>query len=234
MDFVKENWTSEDFKRLNNYAHSIKSSENDCMWEQRITNTNLECFGRTSTKAREIVKQIKKGNYLDFLDKVEITNHLESIVCAFLISNIKDFDTFEKYLDKFVITIDNWASCDTLRFKNKEPKKLLTLAHKYLKSKLPFVRRVGLDIFLELIKSDEYLDDAFSVINSLKDETEYYVNICAAWLLSFCFIYSREKTLEFYKTHNTNKFIINKSISKCRESFRVEKSDKDFLIKFKM
>ena len=125
MDFIKDNWTDKDFNNLREYIYSIKSSENDCIWEQRITNTKLECFGRTSTKAREILKQIKKGNYLDFLDKIQISNHLESIICAFLISNIKDFDTFENYLNKFVLTIDNWASCDTLRFKNKDPEKLL-------------------------------------------------------------------------------------------------------------
>ena len=234
MNFIKDIWTDQDFNELRQYAKSIKSDENDCQWEQRIVNTKLECFGRTSTKAREIVKQIKKGNYLDFLDKIEISNHLESIICAFLISNIKEFEIFEQYLDKYVLTIDNWGSCDTLRFKKKDNKKLFHLAQKYLKSPLPFVRRVGIDIFFELIKNHEYIESAFILCDSLKNETEYYVNMCAAWLLSYCFIYDRDKTINYYKIHKTNSFIINKSISKCRESFRVSNEDKQMLLQFKM
>ena len=134
MEFVKDNWTKNDLDDFKEYLNSLKSSKHDCEWEQKIVNTKLECFGRTSTKARELSKQIKKGNYLSFLDNIKITTHLESLVCAFLISEIKDFETFEKELDKYVLTIDNWASCDTLRFKNKDDSKLLNLSKKYLNS----------------------------------------------------------------------------------------------------
>ena len=234
MDLIKTHWSKKDLDELKIYLNTLKSSNYDCEWEQRIVNTKLECFGRTSTKARELVKIIKKGNYIDFLDNIHITNHLESIICAFLISNIKDFEVFEKKLDNYVTTIDNWASCDTLRFKNKDKNKLFLLSKKYLKNSLPFVRRVGIDIFFELIKSEEYLQHAFNLFDSLKNETEYYVNMCAAWLLSYCYIYYPDKTIVYFENHKTNSFIINKGISKCRESYRISKENKQLLLKYKM
>ena len=137
-------------------------------------------------------------------------------------------------MDRFVVTIDNWASTDTLSFKKRDKEKLFALAKKYLQDDKIFVRRTGVNIFFELIKDKNYLNYAFDILNSLKDEKEYYVNMCGAWLLSFCFIGYRDETLEFFKNNSTNAFIINKGISKCRDSFRVSKEDKDLLLKFKI
>ena len=36
------------------------------------------------------------------------------------------------------------------------------------------------------------------------------------------------------KTHKLNKFTINKGISKCRDSYRVSKEDKELLLKYKV
>ena len=41
------------------------------------------------------------------------------------------------------------------------------------------------------------------------------------------------KTLKYLENHKLNKFTINKAISKCRESYRVSKEDKELLLKYK-
>ena len=35
--------------------------------------------------------------------------------------------------------------------------------------------------------------------------------------------------MQFFENNHTNKFIINKAISKCRDSFRVSQEDKEIL-----
>ena len=47
-------------------------------------------------------------------------------------------------------------------------------------------------------------------------------------------IKNREQTLEYLKHHKLNDFTINKTISKCRDSYRVSKEDKEFLLKYKV
>lgn len=234
MDLIKNSWKKADFSEFHKYEQSLKGSARDCEWEQKIVNTKLECFARTSTKARVAAKEIKKGAYLEFLDGLEIGNMFDSLVYAHLISSIKDFDVFEKYLDKFVLTIDSWASADTLRFAKKDKERLVKLSNKYLKDERPFVRRVGVNIWFELIKDNHYIDKAFCLLDSLKDEDEYYVNMSGAWLLSFCMIYDREKTIRYFENDQTNKFIVNKGISKCRDSYRVSAEDKQLLLGFKV
>jgi len=168
------------------------------------------------------------------LDNIKIENHLDSLVCAFLICSIKDQKTFEKYLDKYVLTIDNWASCDTLKFKGKDEKALVGISQRYVKSAKPFIRRVGINIYFDLVRLEKnYVYDVFTILDNLKNEKEYYVNMVGAWILSECFAKNRDATLEYFKNAKTNEFIINKGIQKCRDSYRVSNEDKELLLLYK-
>ena len=57
--------------------------------------------------------------------------------------------------------------------------------------------------------------------------------MAVAWLLCELMIKQRDKTLVYLNHHNLNKFTINKMISKCRDSFRVSREDKELLLKYK-
>ena len=52
-----------------------------------------------------------------------------------------------------------------------------------------------------------------------------------AWLVCELMIYNRDKTLKYLEHNKLNKFTINKAISKCRDSYRVSKEDKEFILK---
>ena len=54
-----------------------------------------------------------------------------------------------------------------------------------------------------------------------------------AWLLCELFIYQREKTLNYLKDSKLNSFVINKDISKSRDSYRIYNKDKQLLINYK-
>lgn len=233
MDLIKDNWTAQDVKDFQNWEFELKGDEYNCKWEQRIVNTTLECFARTSEKTKVVAKQIQKGNFYSFLDLIDIKTHFDSLVCVYLINKIKDFELREKYLDKFILTIDNWASVDTLKFDKLDYDKLAELSKKYLKSDFLFARRVGVKICFELIKNPMYLGYAFEVLDSLETETEYYVNMCGAWLLAECVTKYCEQTIKYLEKHKTNDFIVNKGIQKCRDSFRIPQEKKDELLKFK-
>lgn len=233
MNLIKAHWTKNDIAEFYEFEKTLIGDEKSCKWEQKIVNTQLQCFGKTSSKAKEVAKQIKKGNFCEFVDNLCVKTHFDSLVLAFLICQIKDFELFEEKLTTFVQTIDNWASCDTLKFAKYDKHKLFALSQKFLASKKPFVRRVGLNIFFELVKYPEFDKKCFAVLDSLQNENEYYVNMCGAWLLCEYFVKRRDKTLEYFKNNHTNSFIINKAISKCHDSFRVSTEDKKLLSTFK-
>ena len=227
-NLTKQSWSKSEFEEYRKYIESIKGDELNCKWEQRIVNTKLPCCAQSCTKARSIASAIFKGNYIEFLQNIFFENHIDTLVYAYILNRIKDFNVFEKYLLSFAKKVDNWASCDALKHKNKDKSKLLNLCNKLKTSKYVFARRIAVNIMFDLL-TEQFLPKIFNLLNFLKDEQEYYVNMSGAWLLCECFVKYRDKTLEYFKNNTTNNFIINKAISKCRDSFRVSNLDKEFL-----
>ena len=100
-------------------------------------------------------------------------------------------------------------------------------------AKETFVRRIGIKILFSFVKDCNYTDKIFAILDKLYNENEYYVNMIMAWLLCELFIYQREKTLNYLKDSKLNSFVINKAISKCRDSYRINNEDKQLLLNYK-
>jgi len=234
MNLVREKWTKKDGKEFIKYLETFQNIEK-MKWAKGILNTDMPVLALKTPMIKDILKEISKGNYFSFLD-LNLNKYYEnSAINGFLIAQIKDFKTMVKYLDIYISEIDNWALCDLLSFniKNRE-KEFYDLALKYVENDKPFIKRVGLNILFQLIDNDEYIDNIFSVMNGFYEEEHYYVNMMNAWLFCECFIKRREKTINFLQNHKLNKFTINKGISKCRDSYRVSKEDKEMLIQYRM
>ena len=231
--FIKENWKVEDKTKFNEYLISLGNKEK-VVWTTKIINTKKPLLAIKTPVLKNIAKEISKGNFLAFLDLNINTYYENDVINGNLICKIKEFDLQKKYLDKYVLGIDNWSSCDLLSFniKGKE-EKYFNLATAYLKSNKPLVRRVGFKIFFEFLNDCYYVDKIFKILNTFTNEEEYYVNMIISWLVCELFIKQREKTIEFLKTNKLNSFQINKAISKCRDSFRVSKEDKENLLEFR-
>lgn len=231
--WIKDCWKKQDINDFDEYLLCLQNKDR-ILWTTKIINTKQKVLAIKTQTLKNIAKEISKGNYLSFLDLNINTFYENDIINGNLICKIKDFDLQKKYLDNYVSKIDNWASCDLLSFfiKGKE-EKYFSLALKYLKNTKPFVRRVGFKILFEFVESEKYLKEIFNILNSFTNESEYYVNMIISWLVCELFIKQREKTIEFLKTNKLNAFQINKAISKCRDSFRVSKTDKEMLLKFR-
>lgn len=235
MNLVKEHWTKEDKKQFQKYLSTFGRGEENGKWEQRIVNTKLSCLAIPSPQVKKIVNEIYKGNFLEFLDLWLWENFTNTVINGGLICKIKDFDLMKKYLLKYANKADSWATCDVLKFKITEENKFqfYNLSQELIKSKKPFVKRIGLLILLKMIKDESFLEKTFKVLNLFQNETEYYVNMMNAWIVAEAFTHHREKTLKFLQTNKLNKFTINKAVQKCRDSFRISPEDKEMLLKFK-
>ncbi len=232
MKLVKEKWLKKDIEEYNKYLKSIKN-EDKIEWTRNIVNTKMDVLAIKTNVLRDIAKEIMKGDYISFLEQ---NNHLyyESLVISgIIISNIKDFNLLKKYLYKYSLLIDSWASCDILSFKTKNKEEdYYNLALEYINYPLEFQKRLGISMLFPLV-NDIYIDRILSIIDSFTEASYYYVDMILAWLLCDSFIKERDKTLQFFKKNNANSFVINKAISKCHDSYRVTKEDKEMLKKYK-
>lgn len=233
MNLNKILWTEDNINDFQIYLKTLGNKEKEA-WTKKIINTNLPVLAIKSKSVKEVVKEISKGNYLSFLDLMVWQYYENTIINGSLISKIKDFKTLKKYLDIYSNKADNWATCDILSFniKNNEPN-FIDLTLEYIKSPKPFRRRIGIVILFHFVNDKEYLPKIFDILNSFKDEEDYYVNMVNAWLVCECFIKHRNETLEFLGNHQLNRFTINKAIQKCRDSYRVSYEDKEMLLKYK-
>lgn len=224
------------YKNIDEFQSYLKSLENKEKIERSkiITKTTLPVLGINNPTLKNIAKDIYKNDFLNFLDLMIWDYYENTIINGYLINKIKDFNTFKHYLDIYSKKVDNWASCDVLKFnvKNNE-ENFFNLSLEYSQSNLPFVRRIGMYILFDFIKIDNYINKIFHQLDTFTYEEHYYVNMMNAWLLCECFIKQRDLTLKYLNNHKLNTFTINKAIQKCRESYRVNKEDKELLLKYK-
>lgn len=235
MELIKAQWLASDKADFIDYLNSLSKGKEKGEWEKRIVNTSLPCIAVPSTEVDRIAREIFKGNYKSFLDLWIWDNHTATLIFGKILSKIKDFDEQIKYLVTYSQKADNWSTIDTLRFKfnSTNIQKYLALSKELILSPHTFSRRLALIILLKLTSVIDCTDTVFDILDSLSSEQEYYVNMAGAWLLCECIIKFRDKTLRYYAHNTTNNFIINKSISKCRDSFRITQADKEYLNSFK-
>ena len=135
-------------------------------------------------------------------------------------------------LDDFVPQIDNWAVCDcvcsTLKFINKSKAEFLQYLQKYMKSDKEYEIRFAAVILMNYYIDDEYIDFTVDYLKGIVSDY-YYVNMAAAWALSVAFVKYRDKVMPIIESGALTKEIHNMTISKIRDSFRVDKETKAYL-----
>ena len=234
MNLIKGTWNKDDIKELEKYLESLGNLER-AKQENKIINTKQTVLSIHIPELRQIAGEILKGNYFSFLDLNPSKYYEEYLLQAFVISKIKDMKIQQSYLNKYLPQCDSWAHTDSLKFyiNKKNEKAWWDYSLSLLKSKDTMCRRCAIIIMFKYFVETDYLQEIFNEINKLENESEYYVNMAVAWLVCECFIKRRAETLLFFKNNRLNAFTQNKAISKCRDSYRVSKEDKDLLLTFK-
>lgn len=232
MELNRELWELSAKKEYYKYLNSLSNAEK-IEWTKKIVNTDMEVLAIPVPKLKLIAKDIMKGDYISFLDLKLLDNYESTMVYGSVINKLKDINLIKKYLDVYVNYVDNWSSCDVLAIDTNDKDKLFNVALSYTKSNKPFVRRVGFRIFFKYLDDVNYLKKIFDVIDDFYSEEHYYVNMMIAWLLCEAFVKNRNFTLKYLDKNTLSDFVINKTISKCRDSFRVCLDDKNMLLKYK-
>jgi len=200
-------------------------------------NTN-NIIGVRIPKIRSLAKEIIKDDYKKFLDNANSKYYEELVLQGIVIGNAKiGIEETFYYLEKFIPKIDNWAVCDTTCSSLKITKKNLNIMweflQKYINSTNEFEIRFGLVMLLQYyLESDDYIEQIFKITDSIKHDG-YYVKMAIAWLISIAFIKQKEKTWQYLKNNELDKFTYNKSLQKIIESYRVTKEEREQIKKIK-
>lgn len=202
-------------------------------FHKKLVSTKYKIYGIRTDSLRKFAKILAKENCP--LEEIKPNSHEEILVRGLVLSNMKlsDVEIIEEF-EKIIDYIDNWATCDMIvsSLKRLNTKNSYVFFTKLLSSTDSFKKRVGIiglmDYFLLSDKKEEIIDNLTKI-----NDDNYYVKMAIAWLL--CTLICKD--YEFGKTaleKFSDKFIRNKTISKCRDSFRLSKEQKEELKEFRI
>ena len=165
-----------------------------------------------------------------FLSELPHNYYDENNLHAFLIAQIKDYDTCIAAVERFLPYIDNWATCDGLSpkiFKKHLPE-LLEHIRMWLASGDTYTVRFAIGMLMQF-----YLDDAFDVqymdmVAAVKSE-EYYVNMMIAWYFATALAKQYDTAVQYLQTQKLDAWTHNKTIQKAIESYRITDEQKRYL-----
>lgn len=179
--------------------------------------------------ARELSRSGEAEAFLNALPHAYLE---ENLLHASLLGRLDfDFDELLGRVEEFLPHVDNWAVCDTLppkAFSQNLPA-VYARVPIWLASGRTYTVRFALVTLLSFFLSDETFNPAdLGAVAALRTD-DYYINIAAAWYVSYALIKQYERTLPLIEGNILDRWVHNKSIQKAVESYRICDKRKAYL-----
>jgi 3-methyladenine DNA glycosylase AlkD len=239
-DKIFEIKTEKDYENFVAYLHSIAKNESA---EKRTRHIKIISAKKpvifiATGDIRDVAKKIAKSGASEYLKLAKFDTFEETTIFGLVVVQMKaKFEEKQKLFNKFAEHIDCWAECDTvscgMKIDKDEKEKYFNYFYSLCFSNKEFVARFGVVNIMAKFLDEEHFDAIIDMVKKIRLHT-YYLDMAVAWLVSFLMIKNREKTLALLREKALTKFVQNKAICKCRDSFRVTKLDKELLIKLRI
>ena len=179
---------------------------------------------------KKYAKDLDEKSRLEFLNSLPHQYHEENILHAFILSNIKDYDTFIKYVDAFLPYVTNWSVCDTIcnKYLVKYREELIKEIYKWLKSNEVYRVRYAVKCLMNYYLGEDFREEHLQKVEQVKLK-EYYVEMMIAWYLATGLAKSYDSFIKVIEEQRFNVSIHNKAIQKAIESYRVSDEHKTYL-----
>ena len=188
-------------------------------------------LGVRAPELRKLAKQLtKSGEYRNFLKDIPHQFHEENNLHAYIIGEIKDFNSGIAELRCFLPFVDNWATCDSLRptIKKASKSQFLSYVYECLKSEETYTVRFGIEMLMVHFLSGDFKPEYASRVSAIKSD-EYYVNMMIAWYFATALAKNTSEILPYFERKVLSPSVHNKAIQKSVESFRISTELKDHL-----
>ena len=180
-------------------------------------------------------EMIKNGEASAFLAELPHKYFEENQIHAFIISELKDYNTVISELERFLPYIDNWATCDQLVPKafKKNTDKLVDKATEWINSDRTYTIRFGIGVFMRYFLDDKFSKEYLYLIANIRSD-EYYVNMMIAWYFATAIAKQYSSAVACIEENHLDKWVHNKTIQKACESYRVTDEHKAYLKSLKI
>lgn len=195
-----------------------------------------DIIGVRTPVLRKMAKEIAKEDICNaFLEELPHQYHEENQLHGFIISGMKDFELCLEKLENFLPYINNWATCDQTSPKvfKKKKKELMPYIKKWLKDEHVYTKRFAIGMLMQHYLDEDFKEEYLEWVSGIESE-EYYVNMEIAWYMATALAKQWDATVPYIEKQKMNAWVHNKTIQKARESYRITKEQKEYLVQFKI
>ena len=188
-------------------------------------------IGIRTPELRKFAKELLKSEEASvFLNTLPHQYFEENQLHAFLISEMKEYDTVIAELTKFLPYVDNWGTCDQLSPKvfRKYPDKLIEEVRKWIHSDKTYTSRFGIGMLMRWYLDEHFKPEYLDLAAEIQSE-EYYVNMMRAWYFATALAKQYDDTIKIIEKKRLDTWTHNKTIQKARESYRINDEQKVYL-----
>ena len=194
-------------------------------------------IGVRTPDLRKLAKQMVKEDdgVQDFLHELPHKYFDENQLHAFILSEMKDFDSCLDEVCRFLPFVDNWATCDQMSPKvfKKHKMELLEYIKNWIMSEETYTVRFAIGMLMEHFLGDEY-DVTYSDLVATVSSEDYYVNMMRAWYFATGLAKHYDNMLQYLEGRALDVWTHNKTIQKAVESYRIGQEQKNYLKSLKI
>ena len=188
-------------------------------------------IGVRTPALRSLAKQLyRAGDCAAFLAELPHRCFDENQLHAFILSEMRDFETCIVETCRFLPYVDNWATCDQLSPKafKKHRQQLPEYISVWLASGHTYTVRFAIGMLMA-----HFLDEAFDpeylrTVSQVRSE-EYYVRMMVAWYFATALAKQYDAALPYIEERRLDPWTHNKAIQKGVESNRIPDERKAYL-----
>ena len=179
---------------------------------------------------KKYAKDLDEKSRLEFLNSLPHKYHEENILHAFILSNVKDYNAFIDYVNKFLPYVTNWSVCDTIcnKYLVNFKTQLINEIYKWLKSDELYRVRYAVKCLMNYYLNEDFKEEHLQKVEQVKLD-DYYVKMMIAWYLATGLAKNYDSFIRAIEERRFDAFTHNKAIQKAVESYRVSEEHKAYL-----
>ena len=172
----------------------------------------------------------KREEAESFIKNLPHKYYEEDNLHAFLLEEIRDYETLIEELNKFLPFVDNWATCDMMRPKilKNHKTELLEDIKRWLNSKDTYTIRFAVNCLMLYYLEEDFKPEYLQWVKNIESQ-EYYINMVRAWYFATALVKQYDETVKILENNALDKWTHNKTIQKANESYRITKEQKEYL-----
>ncbi len=218
-----------------NELNALQDTDYRDFQSRLIPSVDRSCFiGVRTPELRRLAKELaKRDDKEEFLCALPHKYFDEDQLHAFIISEIKDFESCTKHIDIFLPYVNNWATCDQMSPKcfRKHRTELLEHIREWIVSDRLYTVRFAVGMLMEHYLDEDFKDEYPLMVSRVNCE-EYYISMMAAWYFATALAKQYSSVIGYIENNALDKLTHNRAIRKAIESRRITPEQKAFLRSF--